>query len=219
MRLDGRLQAVCALVRPGVPVADIGTDHGYVPLFLVQSGHSPRAIACDINPAPLEKARLAAAKAGLSGRVECRLGPGLSPVGPGEVQEVVIAGMGGELIAAILAPCAWVRSPDVGLVLQPMTKAPALRRFLVENGFSIAREQPATAAGRDYAVLRAQYTGQARPCSLLYALAGELPGQPGAQRYLGHVARQLQLQLRSPRLDPERRRQLQQALQALQEKI
>lgn len=218
VRLDGRLRTVCALVRPGVAVADIGTDHGYVPIWLVQTGCTPRAIACDIHRAPLEKARRAVAAAGLCRQIDCRLGPGLSPVAPGEVEEVVIAGMGGELIADILSQCSWVRSPQVGLVLQPMTKAPVLRRFLVENGFVIEDERPAAAAGRDYTVLRSRYTGAAQPCSLLYALTGQLPGKPGAQRYLGHVVRQLQLQLQSPRLAPQQRQELCQTLAALQKK-
>lgn len=150
-----RLGAVAALVRPGVVLADVGTDHAYLPVFLVGSGHNPRAVASDINRGPLSRAAQTIAAAGLSDRIDTVLTDGLAGIEPYAPRDIVIAGMGGELIVKILSDTPFVRDPDVRLILQPMTRSAALRRFLASEGF--AAEDHLCREDRVYEILTAQY--------------------------------------------------------------
>ena len=156
MRLDDRLAAVAAFVPRGARVADVGTDHAYLAIALMEERDAAHVIATDKNEGPCAAARRTLLAAGLSERVPVRCGDGLVPLSPGEVDTVCIAGMGGGLIASILAA-----KPDVlrklsRLVLQPMNDAPTLRRWLYENGWHIAEEQLATADGRLYEIIAAE---------------------------------------------------------------
>ena len=134
-------------VRPGRPAVDVGADHGYLISYLAAKGIVPRGIACDINPQPLEKSRETVRRCGLEGKVRCVLTDGLSGIGPQDAQEVIIAGMGGDLIADIIRRADWLKSPQFHLVLQPMTKPEHLRRFLAREGYAILLEQ-AVRSGR-----------------------------------------------------------------------
>ena len=140
--LSCRLQAIAALIPRDCRVADIGTDHGYLPVWLLQNGAAQRVIACDVRPGPLEHARRSAAQYGLDrdDRLLFRLGDGLDCVAPEEVDTIVIAGMGGETIQSILEAAPWTNDAAYQLLLQPMTKAEVLRRFLAKQGYTIARE-------------------------------------------------------------------------------
>ena len=158
---DERLLCIASMVRENGRVADIGTDHAYLPIHLVQTGRCPSAIASDVRVGPTESARRNVAEAGLSLRIDVRLGDGLSGISPDEVDDIVIAGMGGETIAAILEAAAWVQNPRYRLVLQPMTRAEELRRYLLTNGFSIRTEQVIRDGHRLYTVMTAAYTAQA----------------------------------------------------------
>ncbi len=156
-----RLLAAAALVRPGRVVADIGTDHGYLPAYLVRAGICPFAYASDIRPGPLAKARETVRKYGLDSRVCCLLGDGLEQVPPGKAEDIVIAGMGGDMIANILANAAWLQNPAVHLILQPMTAQNALRRWLCENGFAIQTETAVCESRHVYTVMSVYYIGRA----------------------------------------------------------
>ena len=156
--LDKRLSAVAALVRPGSRLADIGTDHAYLPVYLVQSGVCPSAIASDIGAGPLDAARRTVTENGLTSEIALRLGDGLATVSAGEVEDVAIAGMGGETIAAILEAAPWVQDKGIRLILQPMTRAEDLRRWLLHNGFSVLEEHLIIDGRHLYPVLAAQYT-------------------------------------------------------------
>ena len=156
--LDKRLSAVAALVRQGSRLADIGTDHAYLPAYLVQAGVCPSAIASDIGAGPLEAARHTVTAAGLTSRIALRLGDGLSTVSAEEVEDIAIAGMGGETIAAILEAAPWVQNEDIRLILQPMTRAEDLRRWLLQNGFAVMEEHLITDGRHLYPVLAAEYT-------------------------------------------------------------
>lgn len=155
---DLRLTYIADRVRPGSRVADIGTDHAYLPVELVKSGKCPGAIATDIRPGPLENARHSVAAAGLSAVIDVRGGDGLAPVQAHEVDDIVIAGMGGETIAAILAAAPWVKTPHYRLVLQPMSRPEELRRYLLTEGFSIESERSLCEGEHVYTVLVAAYT-------------------------------------------------------------
>ena len=159
--LDDRLRAVAALIRPGSRVADIGTDHAYLPVWLVQVGVCPTAIASDVKPGPLAAAKTHIRAAGLESKIAVRLGDGLATVAPSEADDIVIAGMGGETIAAILAATPWVRDARLRLVLQPMSRAEETRRWLLTNGFAIETERLVIDGHHQYPVMAAGYTGAA----------------------------------------------------------
>ena len=136
MKLSERLAAAATLVRDGVRIVDVGTDHAYLPAELVMSGKVTHAIACDIGEGPLDNARETVERFSLGGKIELRLSDGLEKVSPDEIDDVLICGMGGELIARILAASDWVFDGEKHLVLQPMSPADDLRVWLCENGFS-----------------------------------------------------------------------------------
>ena len=156
--LDKRLSAVAALVRQGSRLADIGTDHAYLPVHLVQAGVCPSAIASDIGAGPLDAARRTVTENGLTREIALRLGDGLSTVKADEIDDIAIAGMGGETIAAILEAAPWVKDTRLRLILQPMTRAEDLRRWLLRNGFSVLEEHLITDGRHLYPVMAAEYT-------------------------------------------------------------
>ena len=156
--LDKRLSAVAALVRQGSRLADIGTDHAYLPVYLVQAGVCPSAIASDIGAGPLDAARRTVTENELTSEIALRLGNGLATVSAGEVEDIAIAGMGGETIVMILEAAPWVQNEGIRLILQPMTRAEDLRRWLLTHGFSVLEEHLITAGRHLYPVLAAEYT-------------------------------------------------------------
>ena len=140
LHLQPRLHLLADLVPQGAKLADIGTDHGYLPVYLLQKGRIASAIAADIGRAPLEHARRTARQYGVEDDMRFLCCDGLQGIGPEDVDTVVVAGMGGETIIHILQPCDWVKQ-GVQLILQPMTKVPVLRQWLAENGYAILQEQ------------------------------------------------------------------------------
>jgi len=190
--LDKRLSAVAALVRPGSRLADIGTDHAYLPVHLVQAGVCPSAIASDIGAGPLEAARHTVTENGLSSEIALRLGDGLATVKSVEVEDIAIAGMGGETIAAILEAAPWVKNSRLRLILQPMTRAEDLRRWLLQNGFSVMEEHLIVDGRHLYPVLAAEYTA-APVCNddlLIYGgFFEENEGRPYRRMMGEHLAR------------------------------
>ena len=183
-QLDARLAAVAALVRPGSRVADIGTDHALLPVWLVESGRCPWAIASDIRQGPAAAARRQVEKAGLTDRISVRVGDGLAPIAPDEAEDIVIAGMGGEMVAAILEAAPWVRQDRYRLVLQPMSKPEKLRRYLWTTGFSILAEQIVEEGDRLYSVMSAAFTGEGVSPALADCFLGKIPHTDAGVRYV-----------------------------------
>lgn len=140
LELSPRLRSVAELVPRGARLADIGTDHAYLPAWLMLNGAISWAIAADLREGPLERARLTAERYGLTERMCFRLCNGLAGISGKEVDTIVIAGMGGETIADILAAAPWTRWEDKLLILQPMSAQPELRRWLGAHGYDIRRE-------------------------------------------------------------------------------
>ncbi len=138
--LSPRLRMVADLIPSGVKLADIGTDHGQLPVWLVCQGIVPQAVASDLRPGPLSRGRALAERWGVSDRVSFRLCNGLADVAPEEAEFVTITGMGGETIADILNAAPWTTGLGHRYVLQPMSGMDGLRRYLSENGFIIDRE-------------------------------------------------------------------------------
>lgn len=153
MRLTPRLQTLAALVPQGARLADIGTDHGKLPISLLQENRISCAIGSDIGEGPLAHARRNAQEHGVS--ITLHLAPGLQAVRSEDCDTVSIAGMGGQTIAEILADASWTAEGRHLLLLQPMTMIYELRQWLWANGYAIARETLCREDRRWYVVLSA----------------------------------------------------------------
>ena len=153
IHLSPRLRMAADMVPAGVRLADVGTDHAYLPAALILEGKIPWAIAADLRRGPLDRARATVWEYGLTGKVAFRLCDGLAGIRPDEADAVAIAGMGGETIAAILSAAPWIRERDVPLILQPMSSMPELRGWLQKNGFRIAEERLAREENTLYTAL------------------------------------------------------------------
>ena len=159
-RLDHRLATVPPFVRPGAVVADVGTDHAYLPIVLVGSGCATRAVASDIHRGPIDRAAQHVAEYGLSDRIDTVLTDGLEGIRPYAPTDIIIFGMGGELIARILSDAPWVKDTGIRLILQPMTHAECVRTYLAEQGFALVDEVLSRESGKIYQTIVAEYTGE-----------------------------------------------------------
>ncbi len=167
--LDNRLKTAAALSRRGTIVCDVGTDHALLACHLAMNG-AKEVIASDINDGPLEAARETVIRTGVD-NVRVLKSDGLQQIDYAD--DVIICGMGGELIADIIAGCRFL-SEDTRFILQPMTKAEILRRRLYSDGFTILEERTAYDGKRAYVVMLARYTGESRDISELEALTGKV---------------------------------------------
>lgn len=172
LALQPRLHMLARLVPEGCRLTDVGTDHGYLPVALLQQGRISTAIASDIGAEPLEHARRTAVQYGVDG-MDFRLCAGLSGVAPEETDVIVIAGMGGETIISILQDAPWTADGQHRLLLQPMTKAAALRHWLADNGYTFTDEHLVEDKGRIYPILCVE-GGAFRPLTEAEALCGVL---------------------------------------------
>lgn len=154
-----RLLTAASLVREGATVADVGTDHAYLPIYLLSIGIAKSAVASDINEGPLSRAEANVRRFGLDGQISLRLTPGLSGIEAYAPTDILICGMGGELIASILEAAEFVRDSSIRLILQPMSSARELRLWLAANGFAVVEERFAAEKDKLYVVLCAHYTG------------------------------------------------------------
>jgi len=150
LELTPRLQAIADQVPSGSVFADIGTDHAYLPVWLLLNGRIDSAIAADLREGPLARARATAAQYGVTDRVSFRLCDGLTGICAGEADVIAIAGMGGETIASILAAAPWTRCCK--LFLQPMTSFPDLRLWLQQNNYVIEEERIVREGNRLYSI-------------------------------------------------------------------
>lgn len=173
INLDKRLKACADFVTEGGVVCDVGTDHAYLTAYLIERGRCRKAIATDIHEGPLEAAKTTLKRHGLIDRVSLCLTDGLQGIPFESVTDVVIAGMGAELICEILGGTPWIRQ-GVNLVLQPMTKVPVLRRWLYENGFEIFREKAVQCDHYLYTVMQVRYAGRRMRISDVTAHIGKL---------------------------------------------
>ena len=152
LTLTSRLQLLADWVPQGAAFADIGTDHAYLPVWLVVNGRVSHAIASDLRKGPLQRARETGRTYGAVG-IDYRLGSGLDTVQPHEADTIAIAGMGGENIASILSAAPWTADGHHTLLLAPHTKAEQLRRYLMEHGYAILREALVRDRGTLYPVM------------------------------------------------------------------
>jgi len=161
IKLDPRLSLAASFVK-GKIVADIGTDHAYIPIFLLTSGKCNYAIASDINEGPLMRAKANAVSYGVDNKIYFGLTDGLRglPLEEKGVTDIVICGMGGELIASIIEASEYAKRKDVNLILQPMSSIDELRGYLADSGFEIKDEGICTSAGKLYQCINCSYTGE-----------------------------------------------------------
>lgn len=161
-KLDPRLSLCAEFVRKGSNVADIGTDHGYLPAWLCINNKINKAIASDINKKPLDKCKKTIEKYNLESKIKTRLSNGLERIDEKEADDIVIAGMGGEVITDIINTCPWLKSEKKNLILQPMSKHEFLVKNLYDNGFEIIEQKTCIAANKIYTVILATYTGRVK---------------------------------------------------------
>ena len=221
--ISKRLLCCASMVQSGARVADIGTDHGYLGIYLLQSGAARHVIACDLRKDPLENARRNAKLFGVDGEMEFRLSDGLEKILPDEVDTVVMAGMGGDLIQKILSQCPWRKREGLQFILQPQSAGNVLRRWLCEDGFEIRREEPVQDGHFLYTVMDIR---QGEPAPLTpgteYASPALLAsGIPLVGNYLARVENALQETVRgltnAEKQRPERLSYFRQALLEIQE--
>lgn len=192
INLTNRLSAAASLVKGGGIVADIGTDHGYLPIYLVQSGKIERAIAADIGKMPLENARKSVAQYELSDKIELRLSDGLNSFKENEIDEIVFAGMGGTLIAEKLKETPWIKNSKLHFVFQPQSRAEDLREFLFSNGFEIGEEIATHEGNRYYIAFDAFYTGAVGEFTSTDCFLGKLPKTKDAKKHIKKQVSRLQ---------------------------
>ena len=188
--LDKRLLAAASFVPQGAILADIGSDHAYLPIYLAQAGKIQRALASDINDGPVEAARKNIISYGACDKVIAQKADGLDGVENFCPDCITILGMGGELIVRIIDRAPWVRNKKIRLILQPMTHGEILSRYLCEQGFEIVDETIVCDGERDdriYRILVAEFDGQKRELTDAEHYVGRLnlTRQPdGAQTYI-----------------------------------
>ena len=157
LKLTDRLLTIAKCVTPNSKVADIGTDHGYIPVYLLKNKITEYVIAADINKGPLENAKKEVDTNKLSEFIELRLGGGMTVLKEDEVDEVIIAGMGGVLISEIIDASIEIAKKLKKLILQPMQASDELRKYLYNNNFAIIEEKLVKEDFRIYEILIVEY--------------------------------------------------------------
>lgn len=180
--LTPRLQLCADWVRPGVKMADIGTDHAYLPVWLAKQGKITYGIAADIALAPLQAAQRNIDRYHAQEIVHARLSDGLAQVFPHETDDIVIAGMGGETICGILQAAQWLKDPEKHLILQPMSSAEDLRRYLCANGFAILKERAVAEKKHIYSVMLVCYQEKTEDYPISFPYIGKLTADTSENR-------------------------------------
>lgn len=189
MILSPRLKTIAEMVRCK-SVADIGTDHGKLVTELVNCGRVLYAVASDVGEGPVSACKKNVRLAGLEDKIHIRLGNGLDTIERDEVETVVIAGMGGELISSILDRGAAKISDKTQLVLQPMTGADVLRTYLSQNGYIIADERAVSEENKIYTVISA-YRGKSEPVNGVNAIISDALLKHKDENTLKYIKREM----------------------------
>ena len=154
--LSERMLRTASFVSCGNRTADVGCDHAYTSIYLVEQGVAPQVIAMDVNEGPLARAKENVRKFGMEDKISLRLSDGLAALSPGEADTVLIAGMGGPLMERILTACPETVAAVKELVLQPQSEISEFRRFVQQIGFRITEEDMLYEDGKYYTILRAE---------------------------------------------------------------
>ncbi len=157
-KLSKRLRCAADFVRAGAYIADVGTDHAYLPIVLLAEEKICGGVVSDINEGPIARAKENIRACGMEGRLKAFRCDGLSALSDEHPEDIFILGMGGELIARILGDAPWVKTPSVRLILQPMTHPELLRKFLLDEGYAIV-DEALVKDDKIYQILCAEFTG------------------------------------------------------------
>ena len=189
MKLDSRLMAIANLVRKDRVFADIGTDHAYLPVYLVENGIISKAIAADLRVGRLENDKDAVVSYGFTEQIQLRLSDGLDNFKENEVEEIAVAGMGGLLISQFVERTGWLKNENIHLILQPMTHVEELRKTLFDNGFIIDKEVVAEDGHKLYIILSAYYYADATAYTDFDLIVGKLPHNDDelSKKYLAKI--------------------------------
>ena len=188
--LGPRLSKCAEYVRDGSKFADIGTDHGYLPIWLRLKSKVSSAIAADIGEGPLSSAKKNAAK--YRCEIKTALSDGFKNISPEDVEDAVIAGMGGGLMISIITAAPWLRENNRHLILQPMTMVPELRKWLSDEGFSIDKEETVVDENKVYSVMSVYFAPERPRLEEIEIYMGKIvPGTMYSREYAEKVLKKL----------------------------
>lgn len=173
MEISLRLKTIASMVDKCECVADIGTDHGYIPMYLIKNNVCIRAIASDINKGPVEKAKFNVRIEGLDDKINCRLGGGLSTIKKGEAQGIVIAGMGGNLIRDIIEDDIDIFKRAEFAILQPVQNPEVLREYIYTKGYKIIDEELCIDDNKFYEIIKIKYDNNVQAVDSIFYEIGE----------------------------------------------
>jgi tRNA (adenine22-N1)-methyltransferase len=171
-KLSKRLLAAADLVRPSSFIADVGSDHAYLPIYLTTLGKIRGAVASDINEGPVARASINIASAHLQRKIAAIKTDGLNGIEEYHPDDIFICGMGGELIASIIEAAPWTKDKKIRLILQPMTHAEKLRDFLNREGYAIIAERMVK-EDKLYTIICAEYCGESVEYSKIELIFGK----------------------------------------------
>ena len=192
LMLSNRLMTAVGFARGGV-FADVGTDHGYLPIYLYKKGLVKRAVASDINKMPLDSARKNIALHGAVGGIDTVLSDGLKALKDFAPDDIAIFGMGGELICRIVGDAPWTKDEKIRLILQPMTKQDEVRAFLLENGYSIVGESLSYDDGKYYQTICAEFSGTCDEYTKAELILGKHNIKDGGELFRGFLENRLEV--------------------------
>lgn len=211
------------MVRRGNTVADIGTDHAYLPACLILNGISPKALACDVRKGPLDNAKKTVEQYGIADKITLRLSDGFDEIKPSEAQDFVMCGMGGTLMEELVSRTEWLKDTSKRIIVQPQSHAEDIRRYFVENGFEILFEDACIDAGKIYCAMAAEYTGIIKERKVSYIYTGKLTEckKPEAKLYLENIVSRLKTKYDAEKLhgNPETAEYLEKVISETEEII
>ncbi len=200
INLGPRLLTVASMVERRNKIVDIGTDHAYLPSYLILQGKAEDVLACDIKEKPLQNAKKTVDMHNLSDVIELRLSDGLKNVCSSECEEIIICGMGGNLISDILIDAPWIKKSGMHLILQPMTHSEDVRQFLYSNGFVISDEKYVFENNKVYCCISAHFSDVCNFPEKGYLYFGKLPAENEYHhKYLLRQYERVQIKLRALR--------------------
>lgn len=174
IKLSERMLMAADMVRRSSKVADIGTDHAYLPVYLIENGIALEALACDVRKGPLSNAQKTVELSGVQDKIKLRLSDGFDDIEPFEADDFIMCGMGGTLMTDLVSRAYWLKDSSKRLILQPQSHSEDIRKYLIENGFDILFEDACIDDGKLYSALCAQYTGESQKADEAYYYYGKL---------------------------------------------
>jgi tRNA (adenine22-N1)-methyltransferase len=197
LKLSERIMMAAEMVRNGSVAADIGTDHAYLPAWLVLNGKCPKALACDLRKGPLDNAKKTVEQYGVADKITLLLSDGFDKIESTDADDFIMCGMGGTLMTELVSRTDWLKDPKKLLIIQPQSHAEDIRSYLINNGFEIIKENACSDNGKLYCAFCAEWTGSAKEYSEGYIYYGRLPecDSPEAKQYLIKIVNRLKKKL------------------------